>query len=342
MRTDLLQEYERHCQIIDDNNWPRNERRKLKKDIRFILERDGWINPRALTPEYRWNLCSARLRDGDFSNWDGWEFRSDWAMTLRWGVEKKSPVPLWDGTPKNHLVVLGEQGIGDEILFLSALPDFMVRFGKRCIEFQTYPRLHSIVERSYGIKCTNRKPLDEVTEGEGILALGDLFPWYRRDRSHFPRKPYLKADPEKIEHWKHWLENFQGPKIGLGWYSRHGFLNPEDLMTEKASYFDLQYETDKAPKSKNVIRPPFDTRNDFENLFAFVFCLDKVVSCTQTLVHVAGSLGKETKAVIPPKNGEVNWHLWYHHGSPGKSWSHLVYPNVTVFESIDEFRNSRS
>lgn len=343
LKPSLEAEFERHCSIIDDNDWSRNDRRKLKNDIKAILKRDGYVDPSALTPSYRWNLCSSRLRDGDFTNWDGWEFRSDWAMTFRWGGDIKSPIPKWDGNQVERLVVLGEQGIGDEILFLSALPDLMIRVGTKCIEFQTYPRLQKIVERSYKIRCTDRRWLSEVTEGDAIVALGDLFPWGRRDVSHFPKKPYLKPNPELVEKWSYWLEQFPLPWIGLGWHSRHGFLNPEDLIIENGTYFNLQYKTEKAKDApKSVISPPFDVKEDFENLFAFVSLLSEVRSVTQTLIHVSGSVGTPTKAVIPPKNGEVSWHLWYHHGSPGKSWSHLVYSNTTVFESIDEFRNIRS
>lgn len=258
-------------------------------------------------------------------------------MTFRWGQDIQSPIPKWDGGPSSHLVVLGEQGIGDEILFSSALPELMVRVGTKNIEFQSYPKLKSIIERSFGVKCTDRKPLSEVKEGQHIVALGDLFPWYRRHKSHFPKKPYLKPDPEKVSHWSEWLKQFNGPKIGVAWYSRHGFLNPDDLITE-GTYFDLQYRSEvDMGGSKDLIPVPFDTRDDFDNLFAFVACLDEVRTVTQTLSHVCGSQGKTCKAVIPPKNGEVNWYLWYYFD--GKSyWDSPIYPNFTIYKSIDEFR----
>jgi len=328
----IAQEYARHCVVIDNTDWPRHERRNLKKEIRKILERDGFIDVRALTPSYRWNLCSTRLRDGDFSNWDGWEFRSDWAMTFQWGVEKCSPVPKWDGGPCSHLVILGEQGIGDEILFLSALPELMVRLGPKALELKCYEKLAPIVERSFKVRCTERLPLSQVTEGEAVAALGDLFPWYRRDKSHFPRKPFLKPDLEKMFYWKDWLGD--GPHIGYAFKSRHGHLDPESLKTEKGRYWNLQYD-DNGPES-----PPFDVKNDFENLFAFVSALDKVVTVTQTLAHVAGSIGKECHAVIPPKNGEVTWPLWYYFNGDSR-WQSPIYPNLTIYKNPDEFINHR-
>ena len=327
-------EFKQHCLVIDHTDWSRNEKRHIKSELKKFLDQGKPFPYKHFPPSYQWNFCSARLRDQDFSNWDGWEFRSDWAMTFRWGEHLKCPVPKWDGGQTNHLVVLGEQGVGDEILFMSALPELQVRVGTKNIEFQTYPKLKSIVERSLGVRCTDRKHLTQVTEGQFVAALGDLFPWYRRDRSHFPRKPFLKPDPEKVEYWKNWLKDYPKPWVGYAYRSRHGSFTEDEITSAigEGSLFDLQYDAGNAP---------FDAKDDFENLFAFVSAIDRVVSCTQTLVHVCGSLGKECHAIIPPKNGEVDWYLWYHLAGQRegvKSWPHLVYGSVTVYETIEDFR----
>lgn len=331
--------------VIDGQDWPQDDKDDLKEKVLFVLNRDGQIDYSAFEQGFRWNLCSERLKSRDYSNWDGWEFRSNWAMTFRWGKEIQSPIPKWDGSPCDRLVLLGEQGIGDEILFMSALPDLMIRVGTKCLEFQTYPRLRSIIERSFKIKTTDRRLLSHVTEGKALIALGDLFPWYRRTKENFPRKAFLKADPEKVEHWKNWLTQFgDGKKIGLSWFTRKGFVEPESLMTDKGTCFDLQYrdkEHDVGKVPESVRQVPFDTMDDLENLFAFVKALDAVHSVTQTLCHVAGSQGVPCKAVIPPNNGEVKFFLWYY-GDPNPVCESPIYPNMTVYRSINEFRASLS
>jgi hypothetical protein len=334
-------EHRHVCKVIDAQDWPEDEKRDIKRKVLFVLKRDGRINYNAFEQGFRWNLCSEKLKSGDYTNWDGWEFRSNWAMTFRWGTEIQSPIPKWDGLPCDHIVILGEQGIGDEILFMSALPDLMVRVGTKCLEFQTYPRLRSIIERSFKIKTTDRRLLSHVTEGKALVALGDLFPWYRRDKSHFPRKPFLKADPEKVEYWKNWLTQFgDEKKIGLAWYTRKGYVEPESLMTDKGVYFDLQYrdsEKDIGKVPESVHQVPFDVTDDFENLFAFVKALDAVHTVTQTLCHVAGSQGTRCKAVIPPNNGEVKFFLW-NYGDPNPVCESPIYANQTIYRGIDEFR----
>ena len=342
-------EYKHICSVFDGQDWSENDKKEFKYKVLQVLKRDGKIDYSAFPEKFRWNLCTERLRSGNYTSWEGWEFRSDWAMTFRWGREIRCPVPKWDGRPVKHLTVLGEQGIGDEILFLSAMPELIVRLGREAIEFQTYPRLRKIIERSYGIRCTDRKPLSDVHEGDAVVALGDLFPWYRRDKSHFPRKPYLKADPSRVEHWKEWLAQFGDlPKIGLSWASTKGSVNPAHLMMSKGVYFDLQYRSREVVVHEpppEVIKPPFDVNGEIDELFAFVAAIDSVHTTTQTLCHIAGSQGKETKVVLPSEsrvNGVACWLWYYFNGSTWPHWESPVYPNMTIYRNIDEFRNSVS
>jgi hypothetical protein len=342
MTPELLREYQSHCVVIDSYQWSKPEKKLMKREIRKTLERCGWVDPKSFPAEHRWNLCSERLRRGDFSNWDGWEFRSDWAMTYWWGQDIKIPIPKLDLTkaysePVKHIVVLGEQGLGDEICYSSVLPELIARAGHKAIEFQCYPRLKEIFERSFKVRCTDRLPLSEVKVGEAVITLGDLLPLYRKSREHFPRKPFLRVDPQKVARWLEWLNPFPRPWVGYAYKSRHGSFTHDEFWTTLGvgAKFDLQYDSDTRH------RPPFDTKNDFENLFAFVSCLDSVQSVTQTLCHVAGAIGKECHAVIPPKNGETISKLWYY--AEGKDvWESPVYPNMKIYRNIDEFRNRRA
>jgi hypothetical protein len=350
---DLEREWQRHLSVIADQKWPDSEKEWMRDNLRRVLDRDGHIDHRALTHTYRWNLCAARLKDGIFTDWDGWAFRSDWAITFWWDrhdlpvpTEHRVLVPKWNLKPVKRLVVLGEQGVGDEILFASVLPELIVRLGHDAIEFQCYPKLQKVFARSFRIACTPRQPLGAVIEGSAVVALGDLLPLYRRNVAHFPRKPFLKPDPERVAYWRGWLAGYgDSKKIGLAWYSRHGWLNPADLMTDPdAVYFNLQYpdaDLPAVPIPDRLVNVPFNARDDLDELCSFVVALDCVVAVTQTLVHIAGAVGQECQAIIPPKNGQVTWFLWYYYGRPNcvDHWPHLIYPTVTVFNSLDDYRN---
>jgi hypothetical protein len=336
-------EYDDHCAVINQCDENQFHKQRHKKLILKTIKKYGTLDMRAFEPAYRWDICTIRLRRGDFTNWDGWQYRSNWFKTFMGADGERCPIKRWDAFPVNHLVVMGEQGLGDEILFLSVLPDLLVRYGKG-IEWVGYKQLNSIVERSFGITTSERRLLSEVTEGDAIMASGELLPWYRRDLSHFPRKPFLKPDPERVSRWQTYLNQFPRPWIGLGWHSRHGFIDPEVLRTTEGTYFDLQYRKDDGPALATPVwcEPcPFDFTDSFEDLFAFVACLHRVVSVTQTLVHIAGSIGTECHAIQPPKNGEVNYPLWYNVCDKlgGRDvWPHIVYGSVTVYGELHAFQ----
>ena len=334
MNKALEREYRDLCTVIDWSQGKKLEKEWVKSDILKTLKRCGYLDTSAWPPDFKWNLVSARLRNGRFDNWDGWEFRGDFAATFHY---RTFATPKWMGqeiTRPLGLKVCGEQGIGDEILFLSALSDLMWRIGKN-FEVYCHPRLIPILERSFRIKASGRPGSLADVDGEYMCLLGDLLRWYRRHKSHFPGKPFLKPDAEKTAYWRQWLG--PGRHIGYAWKSRHGCIDPESIRKTEAGsearYWCLQYDI-QAPDT-----PPFDVKNDLENLFAFVSALDKVVSVTQTLVHVAGSVGTECHAIEPPRGtGEVDAYLWYY----GNGGPHPVYGSVTVYRSIHDWRSRRN
>lgn len=335
---ELKRQYDELCVVLDYAEGSKLKKDFVKRDILKTIRRTGVLDTTTLGPSFRWNLCAARLRSGRFDNYDGWEFRSNWAITfMGYNGFNGLKIRKWMGQPTSHLVVLGEQGIGDEILFCSALPDLIYRLGHNAIEFQTYPRLRPIVERSLRIKCTDRQTLSQITDGEYCVALGDLLRFYRRDRAHFPRKPFLRPDPALVQQWREKLNAISNkPKIGIAWKARHGELNPSDLMADDATYINLQYGIGKSLPS-NIIDVDQDPLSDLEGHMALIAALDKVVSVTQTCVHVAGSVGTECHAIIPPRHtGEVNNFLWYY-GTGGPS---PIYGSVTVYESIEAFHET--
>ena len=78
--------------------------------------------------EARWNKALLQLSWGDLDNgWENYEARWEWE---RFPTRKFDfPSPKWAGeslTGKS-ILVWGEQGIGDEILFLTALPGVLER-----------------------------------------------------------------------------------------------------------------------------------------------------------------------------------------------------------------------
>ena len=310
----------------------------IKRDLKKTLKKAGKIDYSLFPPTFRWHLCSSRLSQGKFDNWDGFEFRSDWSITFQGLNGFSLPIPKWTGNKVKKLVIAAEQGVGDEILYASAIPELIVRLGYDALELQCHPRLVPTFERSFRIRCVPRVNLSKI-EGDAVVALADLFMFYRRDKSHFPKKPFIKADPIRVSYWKAELDKLgRDPKIGIAWKSRHGSIDPERLMQRKEKYpvpghyINLQYG-DKTPGALDIGPDPLIDLDDHIN---FVAALDAVISVTQTVVHEAGSVGTPCIAIKPPKGtGEVDCGLWYY----GLGGPHLIYGNVDVFNSIEEYEH---
>lgn len=79
--------------------------RKLKKDAK----NPRWENKmrETLSDEWMLRLCMANLINGKY-DWEGWGLREP-----RDGLIPDL-APWWDGTPVKRLLILGEQGLGDE------------------------------------------------------------------------------------------------------------------------------------------------------------------------------------------------------------------------------------
>lgn len=290
-------------------------RRKFKK-----LSKRGLLDQLQLDNEWKHRLCVARFILGDFSDYDGWEYRDAWSKTFL-----NYPLNRWDGK-ETPIYLLGEQGIGDEVMYSSIIPELIVRFGKENIYFDGDVRLKPVLERSFGIQCAERKSLKHYGN-KPVACLADLARFYRRDVSHFPGKPFLKPNPEDVKFWKKWLKG--KPKIGIAWKGRQGGVSPLSF----GEGIDLQYgDHDDVP---GLIRPPVDHIKEIDKSIALVSCLDKVITVPQSVVHFAGATGVSCDVVIPEDgSGEI---------SNALDWSYCSnmpwYNSIQVYKSLEDYRS---
>lgn len=286
-------------------------------------------DPKARDPsDWMVKLVFARLYKGDFSDWTGWEYRNDWAVKSyepgigerRWRLEKIK-----------SLALLGEQGIGDEVLFASCIPDVQ-KLGIE-VTVECDPRLKEVFSRSLGVQTKARAMKDEDTRGylsrvreeDKFLPLGDLPRLFRKRLSDFPRQPYLRPLPEYVEKWK----GLKG-RSGVAWRGRTGQLKPDDFGIENPVV--LQYDS-WSFETEGMEVPDCDLRNDIEDLLGICANLERVVSVPQTIVHLAGSIGTRVEVVMPPPgSSRVRNDIPWRYIDP-MPW----YPSVRVFPNIGAY-----
>ena len=234
--------------------------------------------------------------------------------------------PIWDGTPnpQKTLLVVAEQGIGDQIMFASCLGSLRPAVGKLLIE--CHPYLVPLLQRAFPQdKVGSRVPgcaVPDWTGGERIdaqLPIGSLPRFFRNAAGDFPRHGgYLSADPVRVAYWRARLRALgPGSKVGLSWKggtatSRRSLRSLEPEMIEPlfgaGGYFiNLQYGTTEAEllafarlkaKGANFIHWP-DALESYEETAALVVALDLVISVCTAVIHLAGALGQQVWILVP-------------------------------------------
>lgn len=213
------------------------------------------------------------------------------------------------------VIVWGDQGIGDEIMFASCIPDLM-KDAKRVI-FDCHPRLVRLFEQSFGIECHGTRKTQQMdwhlTSGADVsIPLSSLATIYRSTRQ-FPQKPYLSVNTMGGN-------VYYRPRIGISWaggtqQTRHDLrsISLHDLLpifSSDVDWYSLQY-TDGA--AQEVARfeeesgihikhyPGHVQCDDYCTTAEFVSTLDLVITVCTSVVHLAGALGVPCWCLTPSK-----------------------------------------
>ena len=158
-----------------------------------------------------WNCAYSYLLAGDFAR--GWR-EHEWREQAGEVALDHYPQPRWKGESLEGRTILvhAEQGIGDEILFGSCLPELILRAGHCVIVCE--PRLAPLLQRSFPAATvhgyTRRQDRVNAALPSGSMCRfqSEALPLYLRPtRESFPRRQrFLKADGSQIADWKHRFE----------------------------------------------------------------------------------------------------------------------------------------
>lgn len=289
----------------------------LQEQGRFDLalaHYDALIAQQTETIEYRWNRAVAHLYLGDYAR--GWP---DYALRhVRGGrdVRREFGLPEWDGenAAQHQLLVYAEQGIGDEIMFASCLPVLAGDAAGVVLECDTrlaalfaraLPRIHVHGTARDGARDWLRRhpALDRQ------IAIGSLPRLLRRSAADFPaHSGYLQPDVARVAAWRHRLGSAGARTVGLSWRggtrkTRAGLRSLElaDFLsfanTPRCRFVCLQrgdctQEIEMARSAGMEILCWPEALDDLDECAALIAALDLVISVDNTVVHLAGALGR--------------------------------------------------
>lgn len=292
------------------------------------------------------NSGLACLAVGDYK--EGWR-RYDVSLGNRFRQERffdpEHSLPRWEGEKVDgDVVVYGEQGLGDEILFASILPDAMK---SAHIILECDRRLSGLFARSFPELTVYPTRWDDELKWPGLYNIkakcdaGHLGRLFRPDVKKIPRGKYLVADPERRAAMRAVLDNIGPfPKVGIAWTGGNSKIEQErrnltldkltPLLGEDVHWVDLEYR-DRSLDIHRYVQGsgipinhfPWATLHpDYDNTAALVAELDLVICVSTTVGELAGALGVPCLQMVP-------WVPTWRVGSEGKE--HPWYESVQVF-----------
>jgi tetratricopeptide (TPR) repeat protein len=308
-----------------------------------------------LRPDYadpRYGLATLQLREQRFAQgWDGYELRFETSPPQ--ATRRGPPLPVLDAArlaSARRVAVWLEQGVGDQILFSTLLPELRAAGVGAVVEVD--PRLAGIYRRSL-------PSLEFTTPGESApafagcdaqIALGSLPRLFRPGVASFARQPRALLIPDAIRVERMRAALGPGRWIAISWRSfqggeRRALAARKSIPLEEFAQIaqasgerllDLQYGDVSEERTAFEARHPgmlrrldgLDTFNDFEGVLAAIEACERVVTASNVTAHLAGAIGKATSlllaAATPP------FHYWV----PGAGGRSLWYPSVEIVPRI--------
>ena len=266
-------------------------------------------------PMAQYLLGRAHLLDGNLA--EGWR-----GLEARWRVETlkmrkvEFPQPAWRGEDLRDKTILvwGEQGVGDEVLCASMVPDLVEQGAHIVLECDG--RLIPLFQRAFeGIECIvrNDPPLPKALR-DGIdfqIPSGSLALFLRQDMKDFPdRRHYLFTEPALGKALRErYRSGTQGLLVGITWDSKNvKFGWQKSMALERLAplakvpgitLVDLQYGDTRSDRNAFTTSTgteilhddTVDQMTDLDSFAAQVAAMDLVISISNTTVHMAGALG---------------------------------------------------
>ena len=300
-------------------------------------------NPDALA-----GLAQVQLREQRFAEaWENYERRfATNPPAARDRVFPTRRLTLDDFPAVRRLAVWKEQGVGDQILFSTLLPE--LASGGRELVVEVDPRLAGLYRRGLpGITVVVPEEAEAAfARCYANVPMGSIARLLRRDAASFAAQPraILRADPARVEAYRARLGGERA--IAISWRSlqkgsRQALGERKSIPLEAfarlaqatgARLADVQYgdvdEERRAFESRHpgtLVRfEGLDAYSDLEGLAAALVACGRVVSSSNITAHMAGALGVPTDLMY--LRGWAPFSYWV----PGPEGRSLWYPSVRV------------
>ncbi|MFQ5733263.1 MAG: tetratricopeptide repeat protein [Planctomycetaceae bacterium] len=273
------------------------------------------------TVEAHVNRALALLRQGNFRRgWAEYDWRLKRGSHSRAAIAPPADLPA----PGASVRIPGEQGIGDEVMFASCLPDIARRC--RCLA-SCDPRLVALFARSFPevefVPRTADPIPGQFRDGgtpDARIPLGSLPRFFRPNVESYPAHSGFLVPPARLV--RQWRDRFRELHadliVGVSWRGgndavvrRRRTTQPSDWRpvfdVDGVAFVNLQYGAQSRElaefESQTGTRlhdwDDVDAMTDLDGFAAQIAALDLVISVDNSTVHLAGALGKRVWTLLP-------------------------------------------
>ena len=263
-------------------------------------------------PEIRRNRGMALLAAGRYAEgWADYEYR--WQTSRFQALGRSFSVPIWDGrvVPGLKLWVHAEQGFGDTLQFCRYVP--LLKAQGIHVSFECADPLRDLMQSAGADTVIAPGEEPDVDAHVPMMSLPGLF---GTAVETIPASvPYLSAPADRMQAWQETMAAWpDGRRIGIAWkgaasHQRDALRSPglapflalldvPDVVLVSLQKEDGAADIQNTPGADAILDPTADI-NDFADTAAIMQGLDAVISCDSAPLHLAGSMGMPTYAVLP-------------------------------------------
>ncbi len=273
-------------------------------------------------------LTLGRLSDG----WTHFEARLKREGHLL-GTRPFSAPRLQDRPVNKRLLAWADEGIGEQIMFASMIPEIVADCESLSLECDA--RLKPLFERSFSnlevIPRQNPTHPRFNASYDAQVCLGSAAQWYRPDLDSFPKHPgYLVADKNLTRELRatYLPTSRPTPLIGISWRTKEqtkfspektlGLANWGPLLSVPgATFVNLQYgdcrteisEVEQSLGVQIISDSRIDSLKDLDSFASQVAAMDLVITISNATAHMAGALNVPVWTMVPKGFGAM-WH-WF-------------------------------
>ena len=249
--------------------------------------------------------------------------------------------PRWEGQPlpDKRLMIWSEQGLGDQLYFLSCIPDIENLCPNLIIEVDA--RLVEPIQRSFPKALVRgelyqpdgpKYPLND--DFDYHVPMGSLMMYVRPDLQSYERSgPYLTVDQDKKAKFEKRISPYHNTLlVGLCWRSglidrlrSLHYFSIQDFKSffemKGVTFVNLQY-SDYADELKLVKDTygveilqwdDFDLKNDLDDVMALMSQLDLIISAPTAVQSIAAAIGQPVIMLAKQRIGR-------HFGAANDPW----------------------